>query len=627
MKKNQITLALVMLINTWSIGQQVVSSNADSGTNSLRSAIAAATNGQTITFAPALANQTITLSSTLEIQVAKSLIIDAAKAPNLIISGNNAVRIFLIKSTSVNPTSLTLKNLALTKGFTTEYGGAVKSEHQGKISIDNCIFTANNAQEGGSAVFSAFEGKTTITNSTFDNNTSTAKNTERGSTVMLWGPFSQTIQKCDFTNNKGINGAAINGLNAGMLVEDCYFLNNITTNAFFDAGKPNDFLRGYGGAIYADRATAGPPNTALGSIIIRRSKFENNIGQSDGGAMYLYTDETDNVLVEDCYFNNNEAKLLSGTRGGGGGAIEHMNNSKNKGFVVRNSTFSNNSAAVNGGAIRADWADTDISNCTFYNNKALQTKSDGYSANGGAIVTYFMDKSTVNVTNCTFANNYAGWVGGAICSDKLTTKIKNNIFYQNTAGNGGNNWKIQQHSADELVDLGNNIQFPAKFTQNFNDYNVSKTVTIIDPRLVAIASNGGFSPTMALVDGSPAINKGSECTATDQRGAPRVGVCDIGAYEYGGNITAINEENSTTSSFQLSPNPTIDHQIKITPSERLMNKTVKLKVYDALGNTVISDDAVELGSEYVLALSSLASGLYTVHLENEAEKFTKRFVK
>ncbi|HEX8545698.1 MAG TPA: hypothetical protein VF691_01980, partial [Cytophagaceae bacterium] len=427
--KKKFTIALVLLINVCAIGQQVVSSNADAGANTLRNAIAAATNGQTITFATGMANQTITLASTLEIPVAKSLIIDASNAPKLTISGNNAVRIFLVRSTSVNPTSLTLKSLTMTKGFTNENGGAVKSEHQGKIIIDNCLFTYNNAEQGGSAIFSAFEGRTVITNSKFDNNVSIAKNTERGSTVMLWGPLSQTIQKSDFTNNKGINGAAINGLNAGMLVEDCNFINNTTANAFFDTGKDNDFLRGYGGAIYADRATAGPPSTALGSIIVRRSKFEGNIGQSDGGAMYLYTDETDNVLIEDCYFNNNEAKLLSGTRGGGGGAIEQMNNAKNKGFVVRNSTFSNNSAAVNGGAIRADWADTDISNCTFYNNKALQTKSDGYSANGGALVTFSMTNSTVNVTNCTFANNYAGWVGGAICSDKVNTKIKNNIFH------------------------------------------------------------------------------------------------------------------------------------------------------------------------------------------------------
>ena len=624
--KIQITIVLSLLISVHAIAQQIVTTNADAGANSLRAAIAASTNGQIITFAPTMANQTITLASTLEIPVAKSLTIDATTAPNLTISGNNSVRIFLVKSTHVNPTTLSLKGLTLTKGFTTEYGGAVKSEHQGKINITDCIFKENNAQEGGSAVFSAFEGKTTIANSKFENNTSTAKNTERGSTVMLWGPFSQTIQKCDFINNKGINGAAINGLNAGLLVEDCNFLDNVTTSAFFDTGKPNDFLRGYGGAIYADRATAGPPNTALGSIIVRRCKFEGNIGQSDGGAMYLYTDETDNVLVEECYFNKNEAKLLSGTRGGGGGAIEHMNNAKNKGFVVRNCTFSNNSAAVNGGAIRADWADTDITNCTFYNNKALQTKLDGYSANGGALVTYSMNNSTVNVTNCTFANNYAGWVGGAICSDKVATKIKNCIFLQNTAGNGGNNWKIQQHSADALVDLGNNIQFPAKFTNNFNDYNVSNTVTIVDPKLLAIADNGGFSPTMALADGSPAINKGSGCTPTDQRGAPRVGACDIGAYEYNSLIT--NAEYSTTSSlFQIYPNPTATNQIKIVANTTLANSRISLKVYDALGSMVMQEENIVFAKEYLLSLANIPTGIYTLRLENDEHNFTERFVK
>jgi hypothetical protein len=56
-----------------------------------------------------------------------------------------------------------------------------------------------------------------------------------------------------------------------------------------------------------------------------------------------------------------------------------------------------------------------------------------------------------------------------------------------------------------------------------------------DPLLAALADNGGFTFTQALLAGSPAIDGGDPniCYPLDQRGAPRQGVCDIGAFEFG----------------------------------------------------------------------------------------------
>jgi hypothetical protein len=65
----------------------------------------------------------------------------------------------------------------------------------------------------------------------------------------------------------------------------------------------------------------------------------------------------------------------------------------------------------------------------------------------------------------------------------------------------------------------------------------------IDPILGSLMDNGGFTRTMALGIGSPAIDAGENtaCPAGDQRGIRRpidgdhdgIKVCDIGAYEYG----------------------------------------------------------------------------------------------
>lgn len=527
MKKYILNLVLLLSGTSLFSATITVTNNNNSGSGSLRAAIASAVSGDLINFSGALANQSIILSSTLNIPIAKNLSIDGSGAPGLKISGNNAVRIFLLGSTYVQPTSLTISNLQLVDGFTTSTGAAIMAEHQGILNISNCTFARNNAHEGGSAIFSAFEGSSNIQNCTFTANVSVAANNESGSTVFLFGPNDQVVQNSTFINNKGINGAAIHGLNAPLLIEDCTFSGNITTDAVFDTGQPQDFLRGFGGAIYVDRATQGPPSTALGSIILRRCNFENNKGRSEGGACYLYTDETDNVLIEDCNFNNNE---VLGLPGGGssssGGAISQMNNIKNKGFIVTNSTFSNNKSIEAGGAIRVFYADSKIENCTFFNNKSTLTQGDGYGSNGGALALFGMESSDVEITNSTFAQNYAGWVGGAILGPP-SIKIKNNIFWNNTAGNGGNTWGINQHSTDNMIDLGGNFQFP----DNGGD-NVSTSVTIANAQLLPLAYNGGFTPTMGIPSSSPAINAGSGCSAFDQRGVARVGACDAGAFEY-----------------------------------------------------------------------------------------------
>lgn len=603
--------------------QIIVTNTNDTGAGSLRNAVLTATNGQNITFDATLANQSIVLSSTINIPASKNITINGANAINISVSGNGLVRMFLLQSTSVNPTKLTVNNITFIKGFSTEFGAAIKAEHQGVLIIQNCTFKNNNASQGGSAIFSAFEGYCSIKDCNFESNISISNNNERGSTLMIWGPNASTITGSSFLNNKGINGAAINGLNAGLSIINCGFIGNTTADAVKDIGKANDFLRGFGGAIYVDRASNSTANGAQGSIIVKRCKFDKNIGQSDGGAMYIYTDETDNVLVEECSFDNNEAKKLPTGEGGGGGAIEQMNNSKNRGFVVQNCTFSNNKAAVNGGAIRADWADTDIINCTFYNNKALETKLDGYSANGGALVCFSMDNSNLNVFNCTFANNYAGWVGGAIVSKKENTKLKNTIFYQNTAGNGGNNWKIQQHTSDNYVDLGNNLQFPAKFTNNFNDFNATTSITIADPKLNTITNNGGFSTTMALQSTSPAINAGSGCSTLDQRGAPRIGICDIGAFEFGSvspvslpglNTTILTDNVETINKFTIYPNPSSG---KITISIPFFEKELSCKasISDLNGKvlyeTTLSDKETDIDLTQFL---SHTSGIYILQI-------------
>ena len=68
---------------------------------------------------------------------------------------------------------------------------------------------------------------------------------------------------------------------------------------------------------------------------------------------------------------------------------------------------------------------------------------------------------------------------------------------------------------------------------------ISTDITHADPHLGPLQDNGGPTYTQALLSGSPAINAGNPAGCSgkagiltaDQRGSPRVGRCDIGAYE------------------------------------------------------------------------------------------------
>src|SRR5262249_17268449 len=61
----------------------------------------------------------------------------------------------------------------------------------------------------------------------------------------------------------------------------------------------------------------------------------------------------------------------------------------------------------------------------------------------------------------------------------------------------------------------------------------SATVLSSDVKVGPLANNGGTTETRALLAGSPAIDAGGAgCPDSDQRGATRVGQCDIGAFEY-----------------------------------------------------------------------------------------------
>jgi hypothetical protein len=178
--------------------------------------------------------------------------------------------------------------------------------------------------------------------------------------------------------------------------------------------------------------------------------------------------------------------------------------------TISNSTFANNSAFNGGGLYNA--GTTTISNSTFANNSAS-------NAGGG-----LFNDSMTTISNSTFANNSAPSGAGGIYHDIGTTIVSNSIV----ANNSGDN------CSGGITDGGYNLESGTNcgFTQQ--QHSLSST----DPKLASVlANNGGPTQTLALSDGSPAINKipTNACAVpTDQRGVsrPQGPACDIGAFEF-----------------------------------------------------------------------------------------------
>jgi hypothetical protein len=232
-----------------------------------------------------------------------------------------------------------------------------------------------------------------------------------------------------------------------------------------------------------------------------------------------------------------------------GGAIFNINGS----LTLNNSTFNGNSATItttsfvasaSGGAINNySSAALTITNSTFFGNSvSAATSGSGASAEalGGGI---YNGNTLLTIRNSTFSGNQAtasatgsfssasAAGGGMYASNGSVLNLFNTIIANSTNGDC-------DKATITITENNNLIKDSSHACGLLNGTNGD--IIGSNPNLGPLANNGGNTQTMALLSGSPAINKGSNsvCTAApvnnlDQRGIarPQGGTCDIGAYE------------------------------------------------------------------------------------------------
>jgi len=135
-----------------------VTSTADSGTGSLRDAIAAASSGDTINVS---VTGIITLTGGM-LTIDKSLTISGPGASDLAVSGNKAVQVFVVNSgATVAISGLTIENGAATNG-----GGGISNA--GMLTVTNSAITGNTTDMFGGGIKNF--GILTLINSTVSGN-------------------------------------------------------------------------------------------------------------------------------------------------------------------------------------------------------------------------------------------------------------------------------------------------------------------------------------------------------------------------------------------------------------------------------------------------------------------------
>jgi CSLREA domain-containing protein len=237
-------------------------------------------------------------------------------------------------------------------------------------------------------------------------------------------------------------------------------------------------------------------------------------------------------------------------------------------FVERVVLTDNESSS--GAAIAYNEGTTTISESTLSGNRAV-----GPDVFGGAITGLmgFGGPASATLINSTVTGNSSQDFGGAIdLSGTASLRILSSTITDNTAnsdndiiGDGGGIHRNASAGALTIANTilagnqigaggGSNLQCSGTLTSQGHNLRsttdtgctgFTATGDIVDPNplLGGLGMNGGPTPTIPLLAGSPAINAGDPspldglppaCPSSDQRGFPRggaAGICDIGAFE------------------------------------------------------------------------------------------------
>ncbi|MGE5222090.1 MAG: choice-of-anchor Q domain-containing protein [Omnitrophica WOR_2 bacterium] len=344
------------------------------------------------------------------------------------------------------------------------------------------------------------------------------------------GYFAQnsilSIQDSKIFSNTANNGGGLTlyNIDFGRFERSEIYSNTVTTGGgglFITAEKthPASLVTLQDSSVHNNHANTGAGIEANSSLVISHTVIDANAASLYGGGLRinpnLFVRKT---LVARSTLSHNTAQY-------GAGIYADETVLSNGDITLENSSLSGNSASHEGGGVYAAGMHARISlqNATIADNQVFRPLPYHYPAFGGGLV--------ITATAVISAQN---------------SLIGNNIFTT------GSIVSTPDNCFGPLNSLGNNlIETTSHCTVGGT---TTGNITGQDPLLGPLQNNGGWTPTQALLAGSPAIDAGTNtnCPANDQRGVKRPfnTICDIGAYEAASQV-------SQTISFQGIPDLTM----------------------------------------------------------------------
>ena len=288
-------------------------------------------------------------------------------------------------------------------------GGAIYTGAS-SLAITLSNFSYNNASLNGGSLF--IDGIANINQTTFDNDYAKA-----GGSIYMMGDSDShsTIDFSTFKNSYSIGDGGACYINSnGVSVNNTKFLDNV-------AGDD-------GGALYWEGSNGIIYNiTSTNNRGISISKDDNDTSSTRGGAICLTGSD---VTISQSSFTNCYAYMDDGKDSSkvDGGAIFATGND----VIIRDVTFSGCNATNNGGALYVIGNETQIIDCTFEKSGAKD---------GAAL---YVNGINCKLYNSTFTNNIAKDDGGAIYWDgndgviyNITSTNNRGISYNASSTRGG----------------------------------------------------------------------------------------------------------------------------------------------------------------------------------------------
>ncbi len=291
-------------------------------------------------------------------------------------------------------------------------GGGLVARNNASPLIDSCHFTGN---EGAAPELYSIGGAVLLLNATaqFMNCQFTANSADLGGAVTVAGNLDfepAVFQQCTFTENRGAQGHAANiNLNAHAEFKDCLFQDGAVIanpnvqpqgGAVFLLGQP--FVQGHSEASFVNCHFQGNQQVLVPGAAIRSSGH---------------------VSVEGCTFTDNDGTAI-GTIGAGAA------------LSVIGSSFVDNSLGGISIDVSPQSPTATISDCEFV---------------GHAVESALTASGDINVTNSTFKNNSAIGQGGAIGHfGGGVLSVEGCTFIENSAAQGGAIWTVHATVQDSF---------------------------------------------------------------------------------------------------------------------------------------------------------------------------------